>query len=215
MFDPRTSAAHITLLANDYVERVMLPTLVGTLSSQAPSVRVSVRPVPDEGYQHALADGTADLAIAAAPDPTGRFHYTTLIQDKPVCIARRGHPVVSTRLTLKRFLACQHAHVSSRKRLHGPIDVALAERGQARDVVATASSYNALPDLVAETDLIAVVPERLARAVCRRLPLDSHALPFAVPAFELKLIWGRATDSAALHRWFREQVCNAAGGLSG
>ena len=205
-FDPKSASADIKLLTNDYVELVYLPTIFKVLAKQAPGIRLSTRPMLPSQYTTSLDNGIADFAIAASSAPNEKFHYATLIDDTLVCIARRNHPIIGNAISLEKYLSCQHALMSPTGAGRGFIDDALETIGHTRRVAACVSSFNSLPHLVAGSDLVAVVPNRLALEAQRSLALNVFALPFDMPPFDVKLIWGRRTDRSPLHKWVRELI---------
>ncbi|MDR7270912.1 DNA-binding transcriptional LysR family regulator [Pelomonas saccharophila] len=58
--------------------------------------------------------------------------------------------------------------------------------------------YMAIPDVVAQTDLLGTVPRRLADACSAVLPLAMLPLPFAMPPLQVSLIWHRQQIVAAV-----------------
>jgi DNA-binding transcriptional LysR family regulator len=95
----------------------------------------------------------------------------------------------------------------------GPVDHALADRGQARRVVATVVNFTALMLLVAQSDLVASVGERIAVQMSQLLGLSIHALPLEVSGFTMSMAWHQMTDADAGQRWFRDQLRAVCSGL--
>ncbi|MEM9811359.1 MAG: LysR family transcriptional regulator [Pseudomonadota bacterium] len=205
-FHPQTASAEITLLTNDFIELAFLPKIIRELDRQAPGVRLFTRGAVRDEFASVLDAGAADVAIGAASEVPKRFGSQTLFVEPFVCIARRGHPVVSTELTLEGFLSCRHALISHRPDGRGVVDDALDRIDRKRSVVASVAGFASLPHLIAETDLIAVLPRRLALKAQDVLPLNLFELPFHVPTVEAKLVWGRGVDRAPLFTWFRQVV---------
>ena len=61
-----------------------------------------------------------------------------------------------------------------------------------------------MPELVARSDLIATVPERLARGRAERLQVLEPPLP--VEGFTIGLVWHARRQRHPAHRWLRERV---------
>ena len=68
---------------------------------------------------------------------------------------------------------------------------------------------------VEETNVIAVLPRRLAAKADMELPVSLFELPFEVPTVQSKLIWGRAADRSPMQNWFRKLVAEIVAGKGG
>jgi DNA-binding transcriptional LysR family regulator len=62
------------------------------------------------------------------------------------------------------------------------------------------------PIVVSETDFISTGPERLARRMARRFPLQLLPPPLRLPGFGLSLGWHPRFDDDPAHRWLRELI---------
>ncbi|MBO6919656.1 MAG: LysR family transcriptional regulator [Rhizobiaceae bacterium] len=205
-FDPKTISADISILVNDYVELVFLSPILNELRQSAPNIRIITRPVPPDRYGPSLEKGQVDFAIAAFPEPSPSMQYVELMSDFPVCICRKGHPILRQGMSTKRYVKCKYVSVSHSGDTYRRIDDALEKTMQKREASVTVSNFMTLPELITESELIAVVPNSLAKKMQMKNSIDIHKLPFDVPAFTLKLIWGRVVKQSALHMWFRDLV---------
>lgn len=78
---------------------------------------------------------------------------------------RADHPDAQVPLSLDRFCALEHILVSYEgESFWGVTDDALAKVGRKRRVGLSVSSFLVLPEVLVVSDMIAVVPSRLARA---------------------------------------------------
>jgi DNA-binding transcriptional LysR family regulator len=180
-FDPARSTRRFVIGAPDAVSAVLLRPLLGELRAGAPRVDLGVRqllppqkgralvaawaPVLDE-----LEGGDLDVAIVPVEDPPARFVAHTLYGESFVIAMRRGHPFADDP-GLERYCELQHVVVSLTGDPFGLFEEALAERGLARRVAVTVPNFLQALLLVAETDLVAAVPRRLASLHAGRLGL--------------------------------------------
>ena len=67
-----------------------------------------------------------------------------------------------------------------------------------------------VPFIVASSDLIATVPERLARLFASMLKLQVLAAPLAIPPFRLAMLWHERNDRDAAHLWLRNLIAKTA-----
>lgn len=210
-FNPAAADLTFSVSVNDYMQRTVLLSFIAFLRQTAPNIRIAVLPLEVERLASRMADGEIDLAVTtpefAAPDLKKR----TLRNDRYVCVARRDHPVRAKRASMKQFRAFGHVLVSpSGGSFSGPTDQALNKLGLKRRVVISVPNFLILPDLLETDDLIAVVPEPLARAWSGRL--KSFQPPVEIRGFETIAVWHNRFQEDTAHRWLREALVKAAGG---
>lgn len=210
-FEPATAHLTLSIAATDYAQCAILVPYLAVLRQQAPGVRVVIRPVDQESLQPAMERGELDMALVTPSSTPQGLHARRLFDEEYVCVMRAGHPDAAPgkALPLARFCALEHALVSlGGEPFSGVTDEALAQAGTARRVVLSVSSFLVLPEILAITDLVAVVPARLAR---QRSGIICMQPPLPIPGFTKVLAWHARTQHDAGHRWLREllyQVCH-------
>jgi len=207
-FDPARAVRRFTLLASDYAQVVILPPLLARLASTAPGVDLVVRAVREP--ERELASRDVALMIGPARKEMPTLKRRVLFSDRLVVMARREHPSLRGELSLERYLAAQHVLVSPRGLRGGIVDDALRAAGTERRVVLEAPHFLVAPLVVAQSDLLATLPERLARRVATRFDLAIAALPLAVAPIEFVQLWHERDHDDAGHAWLRGQVVTAA-----
>lgn len=85
-----------------------------------------------------------------------------------------------------------------------PVDDGLAALGYKRNVVLSAASFLFVPEIVARSDFVALVPERLVRDRGETLKVVECPLP--VPGFAVSMLWHERNHGHSGHRWVREFV---------
>ena len=73
-----------------------------------------------------------------------------------------------------------------------------------------APHFASVPFIVAESNLIATVPKRLAIKLRGTLKLQLLPLPIALPALRLSMLWHERMDADPAHTWLRGSVAQAA-----
>jgi DNA-binding transcriptional LysR family regulator len=215
VFDALVSRHTFHLLASDYVETLLLAPLLGGLHAKAPGVTIRVDrqaslfqpPTPSQ-----LA-GPHDLAIGFFPDALSlesSLHSELMWEERNVCIASRAHKTIRGRLTLKQYATASHVAVFYKSEGPGVIDTILAQHGYARRVATFVPHFLAVPFIVAASDLIATVPERLARVFAGVLKLQVLAAPLGIPPFRLAMLWHERNDRDAAHLWLRSLIADTA-----
>jgi DNA-binding transcriptional LysR family regulator len=205
-FDPMRSKRSFVLATSDYCEHVVLPVLLRQLTKQAPNVRIEVRPWGLHEVPAALSSGEVDLMLGFYDELPPKHLENVLFEERFVCIVRKGHPRVNKRLTLSTYLELPHILVSQRPLSPGAVDRALAKRGLTRNVALRVSNALIVPFLVAQTDFVAAVSERIAKAFQRALPIRLFPPPLELGRSRIKQAWHSRVDSDPGHRWLRETL---------
>ena len=89
-------------------------------------------------------------------------------------------------------------------------DPALADPGRKRRAGATVAHFLLVPAIVAESELIATLPERVAERFAAQYPLVVHRSPVRPAGFTLALTWSARSEDEPAQRWLREVVSAAA-----
>lgn len=207
-FDPATAAPrNFTLYLSDIGELVFLPRVLRELRRVAPRMRVAVRRVPESGIVDAMAAGEADLAIGIFPAMGAGMYQQALYEDGFVCIARRDHPQIKSRLSTSLYLSAPHAVVAASGTTHeSVVDKALGGHRLKRQVAVSVPHFLPLPSIVAQTDAIATIPARMVSALPIGPELKVLNLPFKTPKIEIRQYWHERYHHDAANRWLRELI---------
>lgn len=204
-FDPLTASMTIRIASTDYALRAAAVPFLSALRVQAPNIRVSVQPVDHQKLQNQLDLGEIDLALVTPEAVTPGLHAIALFDESYVCVMRSEHPdAMNSELSLDQFCALDHVLVSpAGGGFHGVTDEALEKLGRSRRVTVSVASFLVLPEILMCSDLIAVVPRRLA---VHQVGLRSLEPPVEIPGFRKTLVWHERTHSDAGHRWVRSLI---------
>lgn len=207
-FDPATANHTWKVAASDYAELAILLPVLQQLRQQAPATRLAVLEIDPSRMARRAEDGSIDLGLQAMDTVPSGLHSQTLYREKYVLVSRPGHPKLRRRPTLKQFCALDHAVVStSGGGFAGATDEALASAGLARRVVLSVPHFLALVAIVANTDMVAMLP---ARSVRGAVPLQVTASPLDVPGFEMGMVWHDRVHRDPAHGWLRDQIARSA-----
>src|SRR5262249_29634007 len=145
-----------------------------------------------------LATGKLDFAImpvrGAQASPGVRARQ--LFKDRFVCIARRGHPLADKKtLPLSAFARAGHAVVSPWGLEGGHVDEALARLGLRRHVSIAVPHFLVAPHIIAASDLLLTMTERVAELVAKPLGLVVLSPPreLELAGFTSSLVWHART----------------------
>jgi DNA-binding transcriptional LysR family regulator len=158
-----------------------------------------------------LATGKLDLVImpAQAGDDSQGVRARQLFSDRFVCIARRGHPLARKKtLSMSAFAGAAHALVSPWGMEGGYVDDALARHGLRRQVSIAVPHFLVAPYIVASSDLLLTMAERVAETVAEPLGLAVLSPPreLELAGFTNSLLWHERTHEDPARRWIRDVI---------
>jgi len=200
-FDPATSERRFNILTSDYLIAVLLGEVIRRASLIAPGVGFDVQHVQDRPIER-LERGEVDLLITPEPFTSDAHPFELLFQDDHVVIAAEDNPAVRVGLDLERFLELGQVGVRfGSDRMPAYEDWVLTTTSHRRRLEVVASSFTAVPFLVAGTGRIALLPRRLANHFARLLPLKIFAAPIELPPLREVMQWNRFNDQDPGLRW--------------
>ena len=221
-FAPAAADNTFMLAMADATGAELIPGLVDILETEAPGVSIQVLPLTTRDPRRMLDDESADLAVGYFPavlaDLTARaqvgkavaFAHQRLYEGKYVCVMRRGHPLASGPLTLNRFCAARHLLVSFSGLPFGFVDEALASQGRERRVVLTVNQFFTAGQVVAQSNLLTVLPRHFVGIAGPADELVQRELPFEVPAVQVASLWHSRVEHSGAHQWLRQAMVRAA-----
>jgi DNA-binding transcriptional LysR family regulator len=211
-FDPSRSTRQFTLAMNNYGARAVAPTLLRRVAATAPGVTLDIRPLGGADVLDLLDDDGVDLALAVLTDGGERFKCTRAMQDDYVAVLDRGHSAAAEPLlSIERFASIPHVMISSSDDDTAFVDEALEQRGFVRRIAARVP-FLAIVLVLVGSDLLVVMPRRVAKDLSVICPVVVKELPFPSPRISLSMIWHRRVDNQPAHRWLRDMVRASAAG---
>ncbi len=205
-FDPSRSGYMFRIGMVDYAAAMLLPVLLPFLQREAPGVTLELVDIGADEESSALESGTVDLVLSRFQWVPPKVLLHRFFQTRYVCICRPDHPLVGDVLTLEAFLQARHVHYFPRGMTTTVVDEALAAMGLKRDIQARLYSLSLVPFMVAESDLLAIMPEVSARYVAEPLGLKILSIPVETPNLRLAIAWHPRSDRSPPNIWLREQV---------
>jgi DNA-binding transcriptional LysR family regulator len=123
---------------------------------------------------------------------------------------RKDHPLAPGPLSIDAFCAARHMLVSFSGRPFGFIDEALATLGRERFVVLTVNQFFTAARVVANANLLTVLPLHFLKVTGFADQLVFRPLPFEVSPVLVDAVWHRRSQQRSSHVWLREVVQRAA-----
>jgi len=214
-FCPKTSTRTFSIAISGQAI-VMLTEMLGLVHELAPGVRFKLRPIPGELIKGDRGLLQHDLLVA----PMGYYQPAgqpeVIYRDRFVCVADPANPCLRDgKLSLEDLDSLPHAAAQLPHTEADPVRTALESAGVTPSVAMSASGWLPIPFVVAGTDMVAVIPERLARRVSDAAGVAVIEPPFGNIELNEAAWWHpmRATDAALT--WLRAVLVAGAEPIGG
>ncbi|MDH6513748.1 DNA-binding transcriptional LysR family regulator [Streptomyces sp. SAI-135] len=204
-FAPSRSRQRFSVVMSDYVMTVLVEPLLRIIAEEAPGVRIDFHPIIGGQLENETHLRCHDLMVV----PLGYQLpgvSEAVMHDRFVCIVDPRNPWLRDgRLTLQDLAEMPHATCALGKS-HTPAERQLETLGITPKVQVSTPGFSVLPFLVSGTELVALVPERLALryesfAGCAVVPTPFPDVPLVEAMY-----WHHNRHSDPAHRWLRETV---------
>jgi DNA-binding transcriptional LysR family regulator len=205
VFDPMKSDHVFQLCSTDIAQLTLLPTLMKRLHNSGPSISVTLRNISDRTHTQ-LESGEVDLAIGFIPPRGAGFCGQRLFQDRFVCALRSDHPRVDQTLTAEQFERESHVAVTTSGTGHSIVEETLEAKRIRRKVSLRVTSFTGLGPILANTDLIAILPEQLGTFFSQAGKIKLVEAPFDIPPYYIYQLWHERLRHDPANRWFRRLI---------
>lgn len=207
-FDPARSTRRFVVAGPDALAPV-LHAVWAVLRAEAPRCGLALVPPPSSPAAGVLGGG-ADLVLGPDVRPGAELRRQRLGTVRWLTVLRADHPLLEGPWTLERWCAWPHAQVQLGTAGASLVDRVLGARGARREVLAAVPGMLPALHLVARTDLVATVPEALARPLAVGLGLVLREPPLVLPETVTVAWWAPRLHADPGHRWLRRVVVQAA-----
>lgn len=214
-FDPARAIGDFRLALNDPLEALLLPGLVARIRERAPGLSLSVRPIPASRQLEHLDAGNINLAVGHFPDVREVHEAQLLFRAGFCCVFNPALLDMPSPIGLADLVRHPHIHTSYTGDVPGLTDRLLGDAGLQRHVVAQAASPLAIPFVVKQSPLLAVVPDLVARLFAAHADLAIEPLAVDGLALPISRVTHRRDRGDPLTGFVADQVAQAAAALFG
>ncbi|HBP31918.1 MAG: LysR family transcriptional regulator [Advenella sp.] len=204
-FDPASSFRTFRISMTDISHLEFMPAMMNKVARVAPNVQIEVlRIKADTGKL--LESGDADLAIGYMPELEAGFYQQKLFKDGFACVVRRDHPRIETKLTQSRFKSERHVVLIAPGTGNEIVERELKRQGTQRKVALSLPTLPGVGNLLANTDLMATLPGRVAKILVKIAHVKALAPPYRFPDFSIKQHWHERYHQDPGNRWLRSTL---------
>jgi DNA-binding transcriptional LysR family regulator len=212
-FDPAESDREFSIAASDYTVTILADPLLRLVKRAAPRIRLNLHPLPAGLPSSSQALSTEDLLIG----PVGYGfpgRHAELFRDRFVCVVDPAATGLKDAvLTLDDLSRMPHAAPTFAPGSHTPVDRVLAELGVTPRVRVTVFGWLSVPFVLAGTEMVAIMPERMARLAIRSAPLAILEPPFGLVELVEAASWHPSRSDDPAVRWLVRTLQEAASEL--
>jgi DNA-binding transcriptional LysR family regulator len=224
-FVPDSADCEFVIAASDYVTRVMMGDVGRDLAALAPQCNLVIRPSTRIDLAGQIDLGRIHLAIGAFAELPARFRSMPLWIQTDNIVMRRGHPLSTRAVSKDDLLRFPLLAVSLGGAEEGAVDGYISERGLARqsemfdrDSLCAAlrgpaprlrmlvAHSLAMPALLADSDMLGLLPAPLARIFAREHDLVASPVPYASRPVQVRAVWHERSEADPAHLWMRERI---------
>lgn len=219
-FRPYSTSRVFRIMVSDYAEATLIPHLVKALRSEAPKVVLDFLTPSDVSYRD-MEQGRVDLAINRFDEIPQSFHQVLIWRDTFSCLLSANNPDIH-HFNLKNYLKMPHIWVSktgmgvgfgvnpNNSDGLGAVDQALNRLGKKRHISLFTRHYQMTALLLANKELVATLPTKIARLQADNRQIILKEPPFFIPEFELTMAWSPLLQHHPAHRWLRRLILHVA-----
>lgn len=212
-FDATTATKTFRLCVSDYMSHALLPIMASRIASEAPNVSCAISQLSYDRVEDDLRNDRFDVAVMAGQPNLGTLGRQVLLSEEAVCVVSKNSHYTLKNFDLPAFCAAEHVIVNLYGDFHSWVDEKLSEFGMTRQVRFVMPYFNALPGVVANTDLVGTLPRRIAEQAVQTHGLRLLEMPFDFPPINFVMAWHPRKDRDAALRWFRTTLVDICAAL--
>ncbi len=205
-FDPLTSDRVFTIGMSDYTAFALLPKLLAQIQASAPHIVIQIRSGERAKLMALLDNGEVDIICGVFPKNIAWYHTQLLFQERYVCVCHKDRFSLAESLSLETYAAANHLLVSIAEDRIGRIDRYLAKQNMQRQIAISLPHFLVAPFILARTDLVATLPERIARSFAPMQDLQILPVPLSIEGFSIFMHWHQSCQRHPAHTWLRSML---------
>ncbi|MGH1355583.1 MAG: LysR family transcriptional regulator [Thalassovita sp.] len=208
-FDPAVASIEIGVSCNFYERVTILPEVIRVLRRDAPGMKLRIISSTVRGKEQ-LVRSESDILIGPIQIEEAGYYRRSLMTDDYVCVMDVDNPLASQQMDMATCVSAPQIVVNYGGNFRSRFLVVLEAQGYFPNAVIEVPSPANLADLLQGTDLIAIIPARMAGSFGKRVAVVP--CPFTAEV-SIDLFWTARTHVSAPHVWLRSVIAAAANRL--
>lgn len=199
-FDIATTDAIFRLSLSDLGESIFLPALASRIFSEAPHARLFNVSMPLPDLMGALERRDVDAAIGILDIKGHGLRSVTLFEERYVVIAGRKARTPADLSQARLAVAAPSATYAT------SLESILDRAGLSESIALRIRHFGALPDLLQDLDIAAIVPGLYARKLREAGIATILRSTLPIGTYKVKLVWHHNSTSDPGCTWLRAQI---------
>ena len=210
-FDPKTSTRNFSLTIPHPLGPMIVLSLSERLRKTAPGIGVSAstrsRPID---LHRALREGRMDAAIDWVSPRGDEFNTSVLFDDSLMVVARKGHPALRHRPSMK--LLREGRFVNLRPRAEAAVQFAEFREWQRLNlnIVLEVSEILEVFMVTSRSELFGLIPRSMEKIARNTLGLRPLGIPVAMSKVPILLVWHASRETDPAHTFLRKEIATTA-----
>jgi len=203
-FDPSESRRCFKVSASEMEAMYFLPNIMQKLIESGPGLSFTLFQTNSYTIE-LLGKNELDCSFWITSVPQG-FSNKLLFDEKMVCLMSKSNLFKDDALTLEDYVSFGHVRTYHPGVNSSFIDDHLNKFGLSRKIVVMSHSFFTSASIASKTNLIASVPEKVAKILADFSGARIVEAPIELPSFGLYLIWNKLMDSDPGLEWFIQRL---------
>lgn len=189
-YNPCEQEVVFKICVSDYTLATLVPKILQHIQEQRYLIEFDFLPQSSDPIR-SLEQGEADLLIIPQPYASDKHPYQELYEENFVCIAAQNHKRIQHKLDLQNFLDEKHIVMQPPNSGESYETLIMKKIQIERQVALSSYNFSAIPELVAQTEYLATLHQRLAEKYANFLNIQIFRLPFDFPSMHQVIQWHR------------------------
>lgn len=202
-FDPQTAERQISVITSDFVAVVALTDAIRFINAQAPRLSFVIEPPLDRPRER-LERGDIDLLLMPQRYLSLDHPSEPLFSDRYCVAVWANSAKFGETISEQEFFDARHVTVKFPSMMPSYETWFIKQRGDGK-IDAVVGSFLAMPFMLAGTDRLAVMHERLAQIFSRVLPIRIIPCPIDIPDVVECLQWHSFNAADECLAWVRQE----------
>lgn len=217
--DIATASGTVRIATVDNVIGAMAGSLTRLCAQEAPNLQIELL-VASRDMAHDLHSGAIDIGITSSimldtlqvgESIRSQLRSEVLADERLVCIGARDDAGLAAGLTIEDYFARPHASFIVDAEQHHTVERQLmADMGLNQNSRIRTASNLSLPDIVAASGCLAIVPESLARKAMVHYPIQIVDPPMTVPDIRWVVVWQQRGEYDPIVKWAIDAIVRSA-----
>ncbi|MCY9846494.1 LysR family transcriptional regulator [Pectobacterium jejuense] len=197
-FDPNIQDFSVSIMANEYAQLTIIPSLLKTLHALAPRASIEIKDFNASHHVECLNSGDIDLVLGFSNHIDPGLIRKNILREQYCCVVRHGSAIpgkLEMNMSFSDIPAVKFA--PSAGNIENLVDDFFNKAGMKNNVIATLPCYTTLSAFFTANDAIAFIPSAIG-ALGNYFKIDTKE---TMTQFDVTVAWHRKSNDNPLRIW--------------